>query len=154
MNDLSPASTELVSVADVWGMLARLNERKNAWEDRLAERVRHNPLDILVSLLLGSSLVFYLAELGQNPKVRTIWDALAFITTCASVGYVDIFAQTSTGKAVASLVMTFGPALCAQVFERPGEEPAREASQDLMIERLDAILAELKTIGQALEGRP
>jgi len=53
-----------------------------------------------------SEATFYLAERGTNPKIKTLVDALYYISTCLSVGYADIFAQTQTGRAIATLVMT------------------------------------------------
>ena len=45
-------------------------------------------------------LLFYAAEKDVNPKVRTIWDASIYVTTCLSVGYADIFARTPVGKLI------------------------------------------------------
>lgn len=126
--------------------LARLWGNRKAWEDRLVSAATENPLESLATLLIGSSAAFYLAERGVNPRVKTFWDALYYITTCASVGYADVFAQTQTGKSIASVVFTFGPALCARVFERTTPDEARAAAElpQAVIGRLDAILAELQ----------
>jgi voltage-gated potassium channel len=110
----------------------------------LREALLRDPLDSLAAVVLGGSYLFYLAEKGQNPKVESFWDALTFITTCLSVGYDDVFARTSSGKAIASFVMTFGPALSGAVLEPPAAEKAAEeaearATQKAILARLDAI---------------
>jgi hypothetical protein len=89
----------------------------------LREAAARDPLDALASVVLGASTLFYLAEKGKNPKVKTYGDALLFITTCLSVGYADVFARTETGKAIASVVMTFGPALSSRALDPPPERP-------------------------------
>ncbi len=82
-----------------------------------------DPLDSLASVVLGGSYLFYLAERGKNPKVRSYYDALLFISTCLSVGYADVFAKTNAGKAIASFVMTFGPSLSARALDPPSRTP-------------------------------
>ncbi len=121
----------------------------------LREALLRDPLDSLAAVVLGGSYLFYLAEKGQNPKVESFFDALTFITTCLSVGYDDVFARTDSGKAIASFVMTFGPAISGAVLEPPAAEKAaadaaaaaREA-EALAVQR--AILARLDSIHEAL----
>jgi hypothetical protein len=129
--------------------LADLLRKRQEWEDRFAEAVVRNPLESLTGLLLAGSAVFYAAEVGVNPKIRSFWDALYYITTCASVGYADIFAKTDVGKAVSSLVFTFGPALCAKVFDRPAAPPPTfQPALQAVTDKLDAILVELRALRQ------
>jgi hypothetical protein len=90
-----------------------------ALEARFRETTRRDPLGALLSLVGGASVLFYLAEKGKNPKVRTITDAVLFITTCLSVGYADVFARTEAGKAIAAFVMTVGPAMSSAALEEP-----------------------------------
>jgi hypothetical protein len=127
-------------------LLAWVTDRRQ-WEDRLVAKVMQNPLESLITLLVSSSAAFYLAERRANPRINTFWDALYYITTCASVGYADVFAVTQAGKVVASVAFTFGPALCAQAFDRasPGgsEHPTGEPA---VVEKLQAILAELQKL--------
>jgi hypothetical protein len=102
-------------------------------------------VESLTGFLLSASVAFYLAERGVNPKIQTFVDALYYISTCLSVGYADIFAQTQTGKLIATLAMTIGPALTGNALDPPGRtEPASEQGQELMLQRLDAILEELR----------
>jgi hypothetical protein len=88
-----------------------------ALEDRFREAARSDPLNALLSLVGGASVLFYWAERGKNPKVRTLTDAVLFITTCLSVGYADVFAKTETGKAIAAFVMTLGPAMSSAALD-------------------------------------
>lgn len=111
--------------------------------------VEEDPMQAALATVLGSSVVFYLAERGQNPKVERFEDALVFCTTCLNVGYADVFARTKTGKAIASLLMTYGPALAAKILDPPRREAVSERAglaeaQRAVADRLDAILAELR----------
>lgn len=89
----------------------------------LLQQGRKEPMDTALGMITAGSLLFYLAEKEVNPKVNSIGDAFVFISTCMSVGYSDIFAKTEAGKAIATTVMTFGPALAATMFDRPAESP-------------------------------
>lgn len=82
-------------------------------------RADGDPMQAAITAVLGGAALFYRAERGVNPKVQRFEDALVFCTTCMSVGYSDIFARTPTGKAVASFLMTFGPALSARLLDAP-----------------------------------
>ena len=85
--------------------------------NRFRAAARSDPMGALLSLVGGASVLFYWAERGCNPKVRTLTDAVLFITTCLSVGYADVFARTEAGKAIASFVMTFGPAMSSAALD-------------------------------------
>src|SRR4051812_35138045 len=80
------------------------------------------PFTKLVALVGLGSALFYKAELGQNPKVNSYWDALVYVSTCASVGYGDIFAHTPIGKAIGSVIMTIGPAMANAAFDGSARE--------------------------------
>jgi hypothetical protein len=108
MNALSEPSTDLTYAS---------------LKNTLRAAATKDPVDALATLVLGGSYLFYMAEKGKNPKVKTYTDALLFISTCLSVGYADVFARTETGKAIASVVMTFGPALSARALDPPAEPP-------------------------------
>jgi hypothetical protein len=120
------------------------------------EVVRRDPLDAIVVAVLGGAYLFHLAEKDKNPKCESFWDALVFIATSLSVGYDDVFAKTEAGKAIASFVMTFGPALAAAAFNPSAAEKeavdakaaahAAEAMelQRAILARLDAILASMR----------
>ncbi len=125
-----------------------------SWKQSLKSAVSSDPFDALMVTVVGGAFLFYMAEKGKNPKVRSYVDALVFLSTCVSVGYADIFAVTPAGKAIASAVMTFGPALSGGIFDAPSQ-PARSAGdakaaadllaiQRVIVDKLDAILGELK----------
>ena len=127
------------------GGLAQYEALKNS----LREGVARDPLDALVVTVLGGSFLFYMAEKDENPKVRTYWDALVYISTCLSVGYADIFARTKAGQAIATAIMTVGPAMAAKALDPPSSELKAQDAQSLavqkaIVEKLDAILVELK----------
>lgn len=101
-------------------------EKVDAYEaskSALRALATRDPLDSLASVVLGGSYLFYLAERGKNPKVKSYYDALLFISTCLSVGYADVFAKTNAGKAIASFVMTLGPSLSARALDPPSRAP-------------------------------
>jgi voltage-gated potassium channel len=116
----------------------------------LREGVTRDPLDALVVTVLGGSFLFYLAEKDENPKVTTYLEALVYVSTCLSVGYADIFARTPAGRAIATAIMTVGPAMAAKALDPPRDEsPNKEADaavavQKAIVDKLDAILTELK----------
>jgi hypothetical protein len=129
------------------------------------QMVAEDPLDATVATVLGGSYLFYLAEKDDNPKVRTYVDALVFITTCLSVGYADVFARTSAGKAIASAIMTLGPALSSSFLDPPARAapPTEEgrakaadvtttakllATQEKIAVTLDRLLVELRSRSQ------
>jgi hypothetical protein len=108
-----------ISGADLKAELLKLFDKKNEFEQRLLDQVESHPLDSAVAFLAAASAGFYAAEKGVNPKVKTYIDAFYYISTCASVGYADIFAATQTGRAIAAFVMIVGPALAARSLDRP-----------------------------------
>lgn len=113
----------------------------------LRDGVARDPLDALVVTVLGGAFLFYVAEKDVNPKVKTYWDALVYVSTCLSVGYADIFAKTPQGQAIATAIMTVGPAMAAKALDPPAAEQSDEQSlavQKTIAEKLDAILTELK----------
>jgi len=135
-----------VSSQQVVDIVRSLVEKRGDLEAEVVERLTRFPMETLVGFLLGTSAAFYLAERNVNPRVKTYVDALYYISTCLSVGYADIFAQTQTGRAVATLVMTIGPSLASNSLERPGNAlPASVQGQEIIVERLDAILEELRS---------
>ncbi len=108
-----------VSNNELASKLQALFTKKDEFESRLLDLVEHNPLDAAVTFLAAASYAFYVAEKDVNPKIKTYIDAFYYISTCASVGYADIFAATQTGRAVAAFVMIVGPALAARSLDRP-----------------------------------
>jgi voltage-gated potassium channel len=121
-------------------------------KDDARELLTEDPLESVVLTVLIGAHLFYEAEKGVNPKVVTFNDALMFVSTCISVGFSDIYAKTEKGKLIATALQTFGPAISMQAFEKPRakvNEANREllATQHAMLDKLDAILTELKSRG-------
>jgi hypothetical protein len=119
-------------------------------KETLRTAVAEDPFDATVATVLGGAFLFYVAEKGHNPKVQTYWDALVFISTCLSVGYADIFARTPAGQAIASAIMTFGPAMSGALFDAPRARDGEPSDDDgvgrfqrAILDKLDAILVEL-----------
>lgn len=115
----------------------------------LRSAVDEDPMQAALVTVLGSSVLFYLAERGHNPKVVRFEDALVYCTTCFDVGYGEVTAKTPTGKAIASALQTFGPALVAKIFDPTRRETeAKEAElarvQRAIADNLGAILDELR----------
>lgn len=113
------------------------------------ESMNDEPFTKLVALVGLGAALFYKAEVGKNPKVTSYWDALVYVSTCASVGYGDIFAQTPIGKAIGSVVMTIGPAMANAAFDGSSRARAQEAEDQKRIQlellgTMKEILAELK----------
>jgi hypothetical protein len=108
-----------ISRQEVRQMVESLLAQKDAAQGRLLDWVEANPLESALEFLGVASWAFYQAEKGHNPKIQTYMDAFYYISTCASVGYADIFAVTQTGRAIASLVMIVGPAMATRSLDRP-----------------------------------
>jgi voltage-gated potassium channel Kch len=106
--------------------------------DAWAARLTGAPARNTAAVVAASAAIFYLAERDHNPKVKDIWDACVYCSTCLSVGYGDIFARTPVGKILGSTLMTLGPALSGA---------ALDAESSARAERLQAeVLATLKSI--------
>lgn len=120
----------------------------------LREALARDPLDSLVTIALGGSYLFYLAEKDTNPRCRSIWDALVFITTCLSVGYHDVLAHTKAGKAIAAFVMTVGPSLAAKALDPPvhTQEAGPRIGEEAILARLDTLISLLQNQATGTDG--
>lgn len=114
-----------------------------------------DPMGTLAATVVSAAAVFYAAEKGKNPKVRSFHDALVFVSTSFSVGYSDIFAKTKVGKLVASFVMTLGPSLSARALDAPDTGGAREkdTSVDELVASQRALTASVEALVRALTTR-
>lgn len=108
-----------ISTQEVRELVRAALSKKDAYEQHLLDWFDENPLDANFEFIGIASWAFYQAEKDVNPKIKTYVDALYYITTCLSVGYADIFAVTQTGRVIAALVMTVGPALTNKALDRP-----------------------------------
>ena len=80
-------------------------------------------------VLLTTLIAFFLLEMGDKTQIATValaakYDALVYVSTCMSVGYSDIFAKSPMGKALGSVIMTFGPAMALVPDEGAPEPPS------------------------------
>ena len=117
------------------------SDKIDKFSAKLAERPAQNTL-----IILGfSALLFYYAERDANPKVNTIYDALEYCSSSLSVGYTNIYPKTPLGKTVASLLMTYGPALSNAIIQGPkaSQEPL-QITVEKVVATLEQILAELR----------
>jgi len=124
----------------------------DAMKGELRDLARRDPLDTAVATALTCTLLFYNAERGVNPKVKTPADALLFVTTCMSVGYADIFAKTTAGKLIASYAMTVGPSMTARILYPPAAEGRRADAEERDFRK--ALLAKLDALSAQLAARP
>ena len=106
-----------VSTRDVRTSVFGLLQHKDKLEARVRAWAERNPLDTAFQFVGAAAWAFYAAEKGANPKINTYVDAFYYISTCASVGYADIFAVTQIGRAIAAVVMLVGPALAARSLD-------------------------------------
>lgn len=123
-----PASSTPPDDLKTWLGLSK-DDLKAGWQAFLAAKthlqnqsldwINANPMDATMEFIGLASWAFYQAEKDANPKIETYLDAFYYISTCASVGYADIFALTQRGRAIASLVMLVGPAITQKVLEYP-----------------------------------
>ncbi len=109
-------------------------------KDRVREKYTDDPIGSTLTTVLVASWLFYRAERGENPKVKTFQDALVYVATNLSVGYSDIFAKTPAGKTIGSALMMFGPAMATRLFDEPGAPKKSAADTKAIIERLDRII--------------
>src|SRR5437868_12174255 len=109
------------------------------------------PGEELGMLVSWGAALFYWAEAGANPMVRSYWDGLHYVSTALSVGYANIFPVTPLGKVIGAIVMTVGPALSARALDqaRGGSGDGDGGGTAILAEKLDAILAELRKKGAA-----
>lgn len=69
----------------------------------------HLSLGILIFTIFAGTIIFYLVELGVNPKVTSLLDSLWYvIPTVATVGSVDIIPASPAGKFISMLMMLVG----------------------------------------------
>jgi hypothetical protein len=95
----------------------------------------------LTQFVCAAAALFLCAEEGQNPAVRTYWDALHYVSTSLSVGYANIYPATQAGKLIGAVVQMVGPALSSRALD-----PANP-------DRTEEMLAELRKLTSALPAR-
>ncbi|HTJ42286.1 MAG TPA: hypothetical protein VL463_09350 [Kofleriaceae bacterium] len=108
---------------------------------QLRQWAKRDPIDALMTTVVGGGIAFWLAERDTNPHCKTAWDGILYMSTSLSVGYDNLFPTTPTGHALATFAQTFGPAMANAALEEPGP------SVD------DKILAKLEEIATLLAAR-
>lgn len=134
------ATFEPVTLADVKSALGRLIP---GGIDSAAARLAEHPFRNTASLVGLTTMLFYMAERGYNPKVKSIFDASIYCSTCLNVGYGDIYAVTPVGKLIGTMLMTVGPGLVTKVTDGAGSAQA-SATQQKIADTLQEILAQLQ----------
>lgn len=132
---------EPVTLADVKSAIGKLLP-VNAL-DQVMPGLGEQPAKNTVAVVGLTSLVFFMAERGRNPKVNTILDASIYCSTCLNVGYADIHPVTPAGKLVGTFLMTIGPSLVTKMLDGPANTQ-RDELQGQILARLTEILAELQ----------
>lgn len=115
----------------------------------LGGKFREKPAQHTLVIMGAAAYVFYLAERSVNPKVKTIFDALEYCSSSLSVGYTNIYPQTPIGKSVATLLMTFGPAMSGAILDGT-KKP--DPTQERILVLLEQILAQLQANAAAGAG--
>ena len=108
-----------ISQADLREQIFALLGQKDEYEKHFLDWVNANPLEANVEFLGLAAWAFYQAEKGVNPKIQTYVDAFYYISTCASVGFADMFAATQAGRTIAAIVMMLGPSLTGRALNYP-----------------------------------
>jgi hypothetical protein len=108
-----------LSSTDLQSKIFALLGQKDEYEQRFRDWVDNNPLEANAEFLGLAAWAFYQVEKGVNPKIQTYVDAFYYISTCASVGFADMFAVTQPGRTIAALVMMLGPSLTGKALNRP-----------------------------------
>ncbi len=116
-----------------------------SWKKKVREGFAKDPQGTVLYTVLVGSWLFYRAEKGKNPKCTSFYDALVYVSTNLSVGYAPIFAETPMGKAIGTVVMTYGPAMSGAIFDAP-KKPDAPDDNAAIVERLDKILAALTAL--------
>lgn len=118
----------------------------------LREKQAADPMNTIAATVLLGAAAFYAAERHENPKVKSFYDALVYVSTNLSVGFSDILAHTDAGKTIGSALMTYGPALASRVLDPPNEAKERvaegersEAALRDIAGKLELILEELRS---------
>jgi hypothetical protein len=108
-----------ISQSDLRETIFALLGQKDEYEKRFLDWVNANPLEANVEFLGLTAWAFYQVEKGVNPKIQTYVDAFYYISTCASVGFADMFAVTQAGRTIAAIVMMIGPSLTGRALNYP-----------------------------------
>lgn len=112
--------------------------------DSLGPHITSRPARNAAAIVSAAAALFLIAERGHNPGVRDIYDALLYCSTSLNVGSSDIQPVTPFGKLLASLLMTYGPALTEQSLDGPSNPIPGNATQEQILLTLQQILQQLQ----------
>ncbi|MCL4872167.1 MAG: hypothetical protein KJ063_24675 [Anaerolineae bacterium] len=107
-----------LSDEQVQSRLLSLITHKDKVEGLFLDWVEKNPMDSTFMFLGAAAAALYRAEKEINPAINSFTDAFFYLSICVSGGSANLSAMTPTGKAIASLVMTIGPAMTAKSLDR------------------------------------
>jgi hypothetical protein len=108
---------------------------QDAIEKLPARRLSDDPFTRMIGSIFAGAALFYQAERGRNPKVKSYADALVHVASCASVGYGDRYAVTPVGRIIGSAVTSIIPATGLA---------RRKETQKRILAALEKILAALE----------
>ncbi len=141
------------------GVVGQPHSRRSArWLHRRIDRKGLRPrfaAYVIVSFWTMAIVVFGIVERLVDPKTfHSIWLGMWWATqTVTTVGYGDIVPQQTIGKVIAVFLMVGGLSLLAVVtgaitsaFVTRAEAERREAGEDPMTIRLEAMAAQLEAI--------
>jgi hypothetical protein len=100
---------------------------------------KKDPIDALMTTVVGGGVAFYLAERASNPNCATAWDGILYMSTALSVGYDNTFPTTPAGHALATFAQTFGPSLANAALDPPAAETGPPVDREILA-RLDEIV--------------
>ena len=119
-------------------------------KQRLVHYSAQHPIDSMVEATIAGTVLVYIAERGQNPKVQTLADAFWIVTSCIAAVSDAGGAVTPIGKVLLGLVMGIGPGLQALVAAEGVSHrqvpPPAAALDPVVVARLEHIALVLEQI--------
>lgn len=119
---------------------------------RLIDRAAHRPIDTMVDVTLGGTVLLYLLERDHNPKIKTLADAFWAVTSCVAAVSDAGGAVTPRGKVLLGLIMGVGPGLQALVVAEgvthrtaPPPAPALDPVVVAKLEHIAELLEQIVT---------
>jgi voltage-gated potassium channel Kch len=131
----------------------------------IERRVEHKGLrprvaaSIIATLWLVAIVIFGVVEyLIDRESFDSAWDGMWWATqTVTTVGYGDVVPQDTAGRLIASLLMIGGLSFFAVItgvitsaFVTAAQERRRRAAADPVLERLDQLTTELKSLREQI----
>jgi voltage-gated potassium channel len=141
-----PAPLQAARVFRLFRLLRLLKAGMLARRLLTAEGVKDAAILALLTVL-GGGAAFAAVEKGQHRPDLSAWDGVWWaITTVTTVGYGDIKPMTSTGRAIAMIVMFVGIGFVAILTAAAAERFIRSQRDDALHEQLKEIASRLDAI--------